>query len=321
MILRSETVDDYNKIGSVTFDAFSNWHPDAMHQNESEMVALARQKFMYDSELSIVAEMDGVIVGHILLVPSYFIVLGEKVKGVLLGPVCALPKYQRTGIGKRLIQYGHEVAAKKGYEFSLLCGHHDYYPKFGYINRAFSLKGTEITINNKGNEDTSNMSHRPVQSRDVDVIDKWQTGMRRNDSCAILFDKDIMDYHSNTLNIDCFTILEDEAPMGYVRSYTNNQNRIKSLFCDAQNMDKVLLYISSIVDNDQCLTIHQPITHFDALLDDNRFSIKDIRATSDAFMICPLNDTSRINEYCTKVKTGEVNLGVISYPPYSDIDV
>lgn len=100
MKLRAETSNDYNQIAKVNYIAFSNGPYKRLHIHESELPSLARQRNMFDRELSIVAEMENMIVGHILLTPSDFIVLGEELRGVILGPVCVLPRFQGKGVGK-----------------------------------------------------------------------------------------------------------------------------------------------------------------------------------------------------------------------------
>lgn len=62
-------------------------------------------------ELSLVAEADGKIVGHIMFTKA--MVNGKTV--LALAPLSVLPEYQRKGIGKALIQEGHRIAKKLGY--------------------------------------------------------------------------------------------------------------------------------------------------------------------------------------------------------------
>ena len=44
-----------------------------------------------------------------------------------------LPKYQKKGIGSKLIKEGHIIAKKLGYHYSVVLGSNEYYSKFGYI--------------------------------------------------------------------------------------------------------------------------------------------------------------------------------------------
>jgi predicted N-acetyltransferase YhbS len=79
-------------------------------------------------ELSLVAENNGNILGHILFTKI-------KIGGcpsLTLAPVAVLPAYQKQGIGGKLIEEGHRIARELGYGSIILVGHPDYYPRFGY---------------------------------------------------------------------------------------------------------------------------------------------------------------------------------------------
>ncbi len=80
-------------------------------------------------ELSLVAEVDGKIVGHIMFTKAE---VGDS-KVLVLAPLSVLPDYQRKGIGKALISEGHKTAQRLGYEYSVVLGSEKYYPKAGYV--------------------------------------------------------------------------------------------------------------------------------------------------------------------------------------------
>lgn len=50
-----------------------------------------------------------------------------------LAPLSVLPAYQRQGIGQALMAEGHRTAPDLGYEYSIVLGHPQYYPKAGYL--------------------------------------------------------------------------------------------------------------------------------------------------------------------------------------------
>lgn len=104
MIIREEKATDYEIIYSVVKKAFdSAEHADG---NEPELVNELRNGLAYIPELSLVAEIDGKIVGHILFTKA-------KVKDntvLALAPLSVLPEYQRQGIGTALIKEGHRIA-------------------------------------------------------------------------------------------------------------------------------------------------------------------------------------------------------------------
>ena len=76
--IRSERVSDYNSIASINYEAFLGWHPDNPYVSEPILVDLLRHNSMFDPELSLVAECDDNVIGHVLFSPFRFIVLGRE---------------------------------------------------------------------------------------------------------------------------------------------------------------------------------------------------------------------------------------------------
>ena len=58
--------------------------------------------------------------------------IGEN-EEIALAPLAVLPEYQRKGIGSLLIKEGHRIAKELGYNYSVVLGSENYYPKFGYV--------------------------------------------------------------------------------------------------------------------------------------------------------------------------------------------
>lgn len=81
--------------------------------------------------LSLVAELDGRVVGHILFSPvSIEPDGGEGTVG--LAPMAVLPEHQREGIGSRLVEAGLEACRNAGHARVVVLGHASYYPRFGF---------------------------------------------------------------------------------------------------------------------------------------------------------------------------------------------
>ena len=80
------------------------------------------------AQLSLVASLDGRIVGHILYSP---VQVGDVV-GAGLGPMAVLPDYQRRGIGSRLVEAGIQRLEEQGCPFVVVVGHPAFYPRFGF---------------------------------------------------------------------------------------------------------------------------------------------------------------------------------------------
>ena len=82
--------------------------------------------------LSLVAEEDGAVVGHILFTPVAVESGTRCVLGMGLAPMAVLPDHQRRGIGSRLVTRGLETLRERGCPFVVVVGHPEYYPRFGF---------------------------------------------------------------------------------------------------------------------------------------------------------------------------------------------
>lgn len=83
-------------------------------------------------ELSIVAEIDGMIIGHILFFPIHIKAKDKSHKSISLAPMAVLPEYQNQGVGSELVKYGLEKCREKGFKSVIVLGHPEYYPRFGF---------------------------------------------------------------------------------------------------------------------------------------------------------------------------------------------
>ena len=82
--------------------------------------------------ISLVAELDGTVVGHILFTPVTVRDSETTSKAIGLGPMAVLPKLQRRGVGSRLVEAGLEACRELGEYVVVVLGHADYYPRFGF---------------------------------------------------------------------------------------------------------------------------------------------------------------------------------------------
>ena len=127
MIIRKENARDYKAIYAVVKSAFkSAQHADG---NEQDLVNALRAGSSYIAELSLVAEIDGKIVGHIMFTKAMI----KSTAVLALAPLSVLPKWQKMGIGTALIKEGHRIAAELGFAYSVVLGSEKYYPKMGYV--------------------------------------------------------------------------------------------------------------------------------------------------------------------------------------------
>jgi len=82
---------------------------------------------------SLVAELDGRVVGHILFSRMWIETCDESVSAVALAPVAVLPACQRQGIGEQLIREGLDLLRRRGERIVLVLGHPRYYSRFGFL--------------------------------------------------------------------------------------------------------------------------------------------------------------------------------------------
>lgn len=127
VIIRKEEPGDYETIYSVVKAAFDcAEHSDG---NEQDLVNALRKGEAFIPALSLVAEIDGRIAGHIMFTRAKI----GKDTALVLAPLSVLPAYQRKGIGISLITEGHKIANELGYGYSIVLGSKEYYSKTGYL--------------------------------------------------------------------------------------------------------------------------------------------------------------------------------------------
>ncbi len=121
--IRQETTSDIDSVREINELAFKQ--PD-------EAILVDKLRKSCKNILSLVAELDNKIVGHILF--SQVVIDSTKgvIKGMGLGPMATLPEYQRQGIGAGLINTGLGILTKSNCPFVVVLGHPTYYPRFGF---------------------------------------------------------------------------------------------------------------------------------------------------------------------------------------------
>lgn len=121
--LRDETPSDLNAVYRVNAQAFET-------NAEAELVNLLRRR--EKAVISLVAEIYGKIVGHILFSPLSIEPHHKNWNALGLAPVGVIPAFQNLGIGKALVSMGLDRCRDLGIELVIVLGHPTYYPKFGF---------------------------------------------------------------------------------------------------------------------------------------------------------------------------------------------
>lgn len=126
IVVRPETPQDYPAITKINDLAFEQ-------PNEGRLIEKLRHNKAFISRLSLVAEVEGRVVGHILFFPIEV----KEEEGIVslslaLAPMAVSPEFQKRGIGGRLIMSGLEMAQKLHHRSAIVLGHAEYYSKFGF---------------------------------------------------------------------------------------------------------------------------------------------------------------------------------------------
>jgi len=133
-MIRPEQPRDIEAVRRVTADAFRGLEysiPPAEpggDPGEAILVGLLREDEGWIPELSLVAEVDGELVGHVVATRGYV----AESPALGLGPVSVCPDHQRTGIGSALVNAALGAADAMGEPLVVLLGDPKYYHRFGF---------------------------------------------------------------------------------------------------------------------------------------------------------------------------------------------
>lgn len=128
IVIRNETDADISAITEVTVAAFKTLEI----SNHTEQFIVEALRAADALTVSLVAELDGRVIGHIAFSP---VTISDGTRNWYgLGPVSVSPDHQRKGVGKALIHEG--LCRLKNLNAAGCCvvGHPDYYRKFGFEN-------------------------------------------------------------------------------------------------------------------------------------------------------------------------------------------
>lgn len=124
--LRAESPADHAAIHALTEAAFR----DAAHSSHTEQFIVDALRSRGELSISLVAEAQGQVVGHIALSP---VTISDGSTGWFgLGPISVLPAWQGQGIGAALMHAALEALRQQGAHGCVLLGEPAYYGRFGF---------------------------------------------------------------------------------------------------------------------------------------------------------------------------------------------
>lgn len=127
MIIRPEQPPDYAQIAAITDAAFAQMR----FSSGRERLIIEQLRTANALSLSLVAEVEGQLVGHVAFSPAT--AADGSRPWFALGPVAVSPPVQRQGIGSALINRGLEMLVQDGALGCILVGNPNYYQRFGFV--------------------------------------------------------------------------------------------------------------------------------------------------------------------------------------------
>jgi putative acetyltransferase len=136
MLIRAEEEKDRTAVHAVNVSAFDT-------PLEADLVDALRARA--EPVVSLVAEDNGAILGHIMFSPVSL--SGHPALRIMgLAPMAVAPVRQRRGIGSALVRAGLEQCKQLGFCAVVVLGHPAYYPRFGFTSSTRFGIGCEYDV-------------------------------------------------------------------------------------------------------------------------------------------------------------------------------
>ncbi len=126
MRIRNETSSDTAAIEAVTIAAFQN----AAHTSHSEQFIVRALRNSGQLTVSLVAEDNGSVIGHVAVSPVTISSGATRWYG--LGPISVMPEHQRQGVGVQLMEHALTELRTLGAAGCVVLGEPAYYSRFGF---------------------------------------------------------------------------------------------------------------------------------------------------------------------------------------------
>ncbi|MCB1735787.1 MAG: N-acetyltransferase [Gammaproteobacteria bacterium] len=125
IMVRPETSEDVRAIDVVNLSAFEG-------DREARLIDALRRSPSFVPELSLVAEFNGRIVGHLLLSKVELRRREQIIHLLELGPMSVVPSQSHRGIGTILIETAINQARERGFKAIVEVGQANYYTRFNF---------------------------------------------------------------------------------------------------------------------------------------------------------------------------------------------
>lgn len=315
-VIRSEKISDYHSIADINAAAFTYSHG----MGEVPLISILRNREHYDPELSLVAELDNKIVGHVLFTPLQ-VCLGERVvDAVLLAPIAIYPDFQNKGIGSLLIEEGHKRAKAKGFQFSLLVGHPSYYPRFGYQTKMWSHSNIRFQL------DEIPQLSEPIQERriaknDLEQLNSMSEIWNQGIYMSIKPGLSLMDWISPNNGIQSSALEVDGELIGYIRYQKNNPEIVLGILAENNELlVEICAYLKTLLKDKQIEALSLPISPQSLELQKISLAYQQYEHSGPENMLKILNsDNPDIIAYCKEVVEERRLRGNVIWPVEFDI--
>jgi putative acetyltransferase len=122
MLIRPEKDLDQTGVRAVNLAAFET-------AAEADLVGILHDQVR--PIISLIAELEGKVIGHIMFSPVY-LSADPSLQLMGLAPMAVLPEFQHGGVGSKLVAAGLECCRRDGVAAVVVLGHPKYYPRFGF---------------------------------------------------------------------------------------------------------------------------------------------------------------------------------------------
>ena len=152
MLIRRERPSDVPVIAGIHAAAFAG-------EAEKNLVTALRASDAWLPSLSLVAEQDGRVVGHVVCTRAHV----GTVPALGLGPLGVVPPAQKSGVGSALMHAVLGAADALDEPVVVLLGHTGYYPRFGFA------PATTLGIEPPAPEWGAHFQARPLSTYDTSI--------------------------------------------------------------------------------------------------------------------------------------------------------